>query len=305
MKKIKYILTSIYTFNTLLMDKNLDKYYTKLECVKKIVDITIKMFPEIKNYVEPSAGCGNVSNYLKNLGFNVVAYDILPENNNIIKADYLKTEIKIGNHITIGNPPFGYKGDLALKFLNKALFESYVVAFIMPITALKYSFQKQVNKEAKLIYQEILDKNSFELPNKEEYSCPSVFQIWSLPSLFNNNFDYIDLRIKKSIIKHKDFELYRHNATEISKKYIDYDWDFVIYAQGYKDYTKLFYKKDYNFLKEKINNTSDQFYFIKAKDNVVLDNLLKIDYDNLAHTNHITPGFCKNDIIKKYMELYG
>lgn len=299
MKKIKYILTSIYTFNTLLMDKNLDKYYTKLECVKKIVDITIKMFPEIKNYVEPSAGCGNISNYIKNLGFNVIAYDVLPENNNIIKADYLKTEIEIGNHITIGNPPFGYKGDLALKFLNKALFESCVVAFIMPITALKYSFQKQVNKEAKLIYQEILDKNSFELPNKEEYSCPSVFQIWSL-------YDFKkDLRETQSITKHKDFELYRHNATEISKKYIDYDWDFVIYAQGYKDYTKLFYKKDYNFLKEKINNTSDQFYFIKAKDNVVLDNLLKIDYNNLAHTNHITPGFCKNDIIKKYMELYG
>lgn len=45
----------------------------------------------------------------------------------------------------------------------------------MPITALKYSFQTQINRQAKLIYQEILDNNSFELTNKEEYSCPSVF----------------------------------------------------------------------------------------------------------------------------------
>lgn len=61
---------------------------------------------------------------------------------------------------------------------------------------------------------------------------------------------------------------------------------------------------DYDFLKNRIETTSDQFYFIKANNKSVLDNLLKINYNELAYTNHITPGFCKNDIIKKYMELY-
>ena len=288
-----------------LENKNLDKYYTKLKCVKRIVNKTFKLFPNVNNFVEPSAGNGNISNYLIKINKNVVSYDIMPEDKSIIKADYLKTTIKFNNHITIGNPPFGYKGDLAIKFLNKALTESIAVAFIMPITALKYSFQQKINKEAILIYQEILDKNSFELPNKQDYSCESVFQIWTEPSLFNNKLNYKNLRVKKPITKHKDFDLYRHNATDISRKYIDYDWDFAIYAQGYKDYTKIFYKNDYEFLKDKINKTNDQFYFIKAKDNKILQNLLKIDYNKLAHTNHITPGFCKNDIINEYLKLYG
>ena len=285
-------------------ENNLNKYYTKLKCVKKIVAKTIKMFPNVENFVEPSAGCGNISNYIKKLNKNVVAYDIMPENENIIKADYLIKKIKFNNHITIGNPPFGYKGDLALKFLNKALGESVAVAFIMPITALKYSFQEKVNRQAKLIYQEILDDNSFELPNKQEYSCASVFQIWTLPTLFNKELNYKNLRIARPLTKHKDFDLYRHNATQISKKYIDYDWDFAVYAQGYKDYTKIFYSNDYDLLKNKIETTSDQFYFFKAKNKNVLNNLLKIDYDKLAHTNHITPGFCKNDIINEYTKLY-
>ena len=283
---------------------NLDKYYTKEDCVNKIVKITVDIFPNVKNYVEPSAGSGNITNCLKEYNFNVLSYDILPENDDIIKADYLNTKIVCDKHITIGNPPFGYKGDLAIKFLNKALYESIAVAFIMPITALKYSFQKQINSDAILIYQENLPENSFELPNKQDYSCPCVFQIWMLPSLFNESLNYVNLRISKPLNKYKDFELYRHNATFSSKKYIDYDWDFALYAQGWKDYTKIFYKKDYEFLKERINNSNDQFYFIKANNTIVLNNLLKIDYNELAHKNHIIPGFCKNDIIKKYIELY-
>lgn len=97
---------------------------------------------------------------------NVIAYDILQEGKNIVRTNYLTTFIKPKNNITIGNPPFGYKGDLAIQFLNKALNESIAVAFIMPITAIKYSIQRQVNKYAKLIYQEILPIDSFELPTK-------------------------------------------------------------------------------------------------------------------------------------------
>lgn len=273
---------------------NLDKYYTKQDCVKHIVDITLKLFPNVSLFVEPSAGCGNISNYLKQLNYKVLAYDIAPEAPDIIQCDYLKERIHIDKHITIGNPPFGYKGSLAISFLNKALLESDAVAFIMPVTANKYSIQRQVLKSARLIYQEVLPSNSFELPDKTAYSCPSLFQVWSLES------DLPNLRLHKPKIKHPDFELYRHNATKCSQKYLDYDWDFVIYAQGWKDYTQKFFPKDYAFIKERILFSSDQFYFFKAKNKEVLNKLLSIDFEKLAHENHITPGFCKNDIIQEY-----
>lgn len=277
----------------------LDKYYTKDECVKHIVEITLKFFPDTTSFLEPSAGSGNISHYLKSLNLNVIAYDIAPESPDIIQSNYLTQRIPVDNHITIGNPPFGYKGDLAIAFLNKALLESRAVAFIMAITANKYSVQKKILKGARLIYQETLPNNSFELPDKTEYSCPSLFQIWTRESTLPN------LRLHKPSIKHNDFELYRHNATETSKKYLDYEWDFAVYAQGWKDYTQKFFPKDYEILKDKITNTSDQFYFFKAKDKNVLEKLLSINFDKLAHENHITPGFCKNDIIQEYEKLTG
>lgn len=146
-----------------------------------------------------------------------------------------------------------------------------------------------------MIYQEILLIDSFELPNKIPYKCPSCFQIWTL-----QDTNYKDLREQKPITTHKDFVCYRHNATKQTRKYIDYDWDFAVYCQGRKDYTKIFTNNDYDFLLNKIKTTSDQFYFFKAKDKQVLDKLLFINWQELAYTNHITPGFCKNDIVKIY-----
>ena len=214
----------------------LDKFYTKISCVKHIVKIVQDMFPEYRAFVEPSAGSGNISEYLRKIGCDVIAYDIAPEHENIIKADYLLTKVLKDKHLTIGNPPFGYKGKLAIEFLNKALTESDVVAFIMPITALKYSVQKNILKDANLLYQEILPRDSFELPDKENYSCASVFQVWS--SFYKGK----NLRAQKPVLSHKDFVLYRHNATQQSARYIDCDWDFAVYAQGRKDYHKRFFK---------------------------------------------------------------
>lgn len=288
--------------------KELDKYYTKTICAKHIAQVVFDMFKGIHCFIEPSAGAGNIGNYIiecgKNRGgFIVKQYDIEPEGKNIIKADYLNLQLKLEGIekrqiIIIGNPPFGYKGALAVKFLNKALTESRAVAFIMPITALKYSLQQHINRDACLIYNEVLPDNSFELPNGSDYKCKAVFQIWTLQDAT------VNLRKQKPLLKHNDFELYRHNATDGTRKYLDYDWDFAVYSQGRKDYEKIFDKRDYDFLKEKINATSDQFYFVKTKDNSVLSRLLKIDYKELAYKEHITPGFCKNDIFEKYAQLY-
>ena len=277
----------------------IDKFYTNSKCVKHITEIMLGFFPDVDFFIEPSAGCGNISHYLQEIGKKVAAYDLVPESPEIIQADYLKTEMPTEKHATIGNPPFGYKGDLAVAFLNKALQESEAVGFIMPITAKKYSLQNKVLSTAHLIYQEDLPKDSFELPDKTVYSCPAVFQIWSLGQCDKN------IRKQKPRTSHQDFIMYRHNATPQSARYIDKEWDFAVYAQGRKDYKKIFLPEDKDLLRDKINTTSDQFYFFKAMGDDILKRLLAIDFNDLAYRGHITPGFCKNDIVEEYEILFG
>lgn len=45
--------------------------------------------------------------------------------------------------------------------------------------------------------------------------------------------------------------------------------------------------------------------FIKAKDEIILERLLKIDFEKLSKKNTTIPGFGKADLVKEYKELYG
>jgi predicted RNA methylase len=282
------------------MKNNLyDKFYTHQYIAKHLIAKAIGFLHlnMLTTFIEPSAGNGSFSEVLAKEGYKVDAFDIMPENINIRQADFLKMESK-NYDLMIGNPPFGKKGDLAIKFINKGLKHCQFVAFILPATFLKYSAQSKIDKEAVLAFSEALPENSFFTPDGKSYNCPSVFQIWT------NYKTFINLREKKPNLSNSDFKIHRHNATEISKKYLDYDWDFCVYCQGRKDYNLKFFKeKDYNFVKERMNGSSDQFYFFKALNKEVLDKLLKIDFNNLAYENSITPGFSKWQIIKEYEKI--
>jgi predicted RNA methylase len=113
---------------------NLDKYYTSPDLAEYIVNKTKEIIGEenITEYIEPSAGAGVFLNYLDE---QYIAYDIKPEDNRIIKQDYLTLSLdyKKGRCV-IGNPPFGdRKNNLVKKFFNKCIELCDYVAFILPI----------------------------------------------------------------------------------------------------------------------------------------------------------------------------
>jgi len=111
-----------------LKRKNSDKFYTSEIIVNKCINL-IKEQINIKSddlCIEPSAGNGAFINNIKKLCNNYKFYDLEPENNEIIKQDYLEYDYKILNkklynkiHI-IGNPPFGRQSSLAIKFIKKS-----------------------------------------------------------------------------------------------------------------------------------------------------------------------------------------
>ena len=84
-----------------------DKYYTSQKLAKYCVEKTKEIIGEdnITEYIEPSAGSGVFLNYLDK---PYLAYDIEPEDERIVKTDWLTVNLdyKKGRCV-IGNPPFG------------------------------------------------------------------------------------------------------------------------------------------------------------------------------------------------------
>jgi hypothetical protein len=163
----------------------LNKFYTKKETIL-ICYNAIKKYLEIEKrdlIIEPSAGDGSFINIIKALSDNYIFYDIKPDHADIVKANFLKTDydpnpINRKIHI-IGNPPFGYKSSMAIKFIKHSanILKADSISFILPISFQKPSFQKSFPLNYHLICEIRLPMNSFTYFG-ESKKIKTVFQIW-------------------------------------------------------------------------------------------------------------------------------
>jgi len=127
-------------------DIELDKYYTPIEtanfCWDKVQEVI--GFNNISEIIEPS--CGNGAFYHHPLYTPHFGYDIEPEYYTdcgvIEQANFLEIDINyLYGRLFIGNPPFGYRNSLAIKFYNKCCELGDYVAFILPISQLNNNLQ--------------------------------------------------------------------------------------------------------------------------------------------------------------------
>ncbi len=173
--------------DTGLKRNTIDKYYTKnsivLDCINNFKNNVQLLANDI--IIEPSAGNGAFINEIKNisnnLGITYKFYDIEPENDGIIKQDFLNLDIKYNNkniHI-IGNPPFGRQSSIAIKFIKKCCEFANSISFILPRSFKKDSMKKYFTDYYHLIFEKDLDNNAF-IVNNIEYDVPCIFQIWIL-----------------------------------------------------------------------------------------------------------------------------
>ena len=186
---------------------NLDQYNTMPEvaeyCWKSLKKVLEKDGVVLSNYkfIEPSAGTGAFYNLLpKNRRIGI---DVEKFNNEYVQQDYLTWEPNFTDDrpcIAIGNPPFGYRGWLALAFLNKSAEFCDYVGFILPM-----SFQSDGKGSPKnrvegmrLIHSEHLTGDIFVRPNGEKIQVNTLWQVWkkgdapALPDLSLAD-EYIDL----------------------------------------------------------------------------------------------------------------
>lgn len=165
--------------------KEKDQFFTPVETAKYCFKVFQNFLRDNNDsdigytYIEPSAGDGS---FLKVLpAYRTFAVDIEPKAANIQTSDYLTWyPPKDNKYIVFGNPPFGLRGQLALKFINhSAQFADYV-CFILP--QLFESDGKGVPRKRvkgyNLVHSEKLDTNFYE-PNQKEIKINCIFQIWA------------------------------------------------------------------------------------------------------------------------------
>lgn len=278
--------------------KNLDKFYTKMKISRYLIGLSSEVLElDLKTYptLEPSAGGGAFSSQLD----NCIAYDIVPELDGIIQQDFLVDFPipNVENRISIGNPPFGKKGKLALEFLNKCGKLSRAVCFILPSTFRRWSVQNRIDKELRLVCDKDLPLDSFEF-NGKTYSLNCIFQIWTREM----RQDLPDLRIvTRPQISHPDLQIWQYNGTEENRKYLNENWDVAVYRQGYKDYSRVFTREtDFDEVKDIIMNTRIQMMLIKFNNEQAREIFGKMDLVKLSRNNLSTPGFGKADFIAEY-----
>lgn len=190
-----------------------DKYYTSPKLAEYVANKTKEIIGEenITEYIEPSAGSGVFLDYLDK---PYLAYDIEPEDDRIIKQDYLKLKLpyKQGRCI-IGNPP--YSKDLDIYFYKKSINFANYISFILPISQLNNNIKMY---EFDLVYSEDLGKRIY--TDRELHCCLNIYK---RPL---NKFN------KKPNYKLKDVEIKRHirKCNEIYKR--DFDYDIRICGRG-------------------------------------------------------------------------
>jgi len=144
-----------------------DKYYTSKELAKYVVNKT-KQF-NISEYLEPSAGAGVFLDYLPK---GTPAYDIEPEDERIIKADYLTLDIPyLKGRCIIGNPPYGRSNYASVQFFKKSIQIADYIVFIQPISQLNNNMYMY---DFDLVHSEDLGEQLYS--NKMVHCCLNIYK---------------------------------------------------------------------------------------------------------------------------------
>lgn len=178
-----------------------DKYYTPISLANHCWDKVFEIIGEenISEIIEPSVGNGSFLHHKERLPH--FAYDIEPECKNkcngvtnVIKADYLKQDIKyLYGRLIIGNPPYGRCMNMAQKFFKKSVEIADYIAFILPISQLNNTKSMY---EFDLIYSEDLGIQYY--TDRDLHCC---FNIYVRPKSGELN--------KKPSTKLNDITIYR------------------------------------------------------------------------------------------------
>ena len=164
-----------------------DSYFTSKETAKKCFDIFLNVCNEYNidvneyTFIEPGAGDGSFFDLMPK--DRRIGIDIIDRRADVIDSDFLKwmPDELDNKYITLGNPPFGIRGAIALAFINRSFLFSDAVGFILPMSF--HSDGKGTNMRrvinGHLIHSVIIENEKFYSPdNDKEIKVNILFQVW-------------------------------------------------------------------------------------------------------------------------------
>ena len=260
-----------------------EAYFTSSQVAEQCVDFVDHTYAldSFDLIVEPSAGDGAFLRLLpedKRIGL-----DIAPQEPHVVQTDFLDwLPGHSGRILTVGNPPFGARASLAVKFIEHAAKYSEVIAFILPMSFNKYTFTNRVPLNFHLV-DSMNISDVFSLDGND-VPVNTVFQIWQKRDV---------LRAKQiGARSHPDFEMRHAHLSRVSPLQLQdlrQGYDFAIAQVG-----NNFAPRDTSEL------TKGSYWFIKAKCSDVQERFEALDFAFLDGMNLAHKSLSKADIIAAY-----
>lgn len=161
-----------------------EQYYTPRELASELVLKVKALIPDFssRTVLEPAGGTGAFVDAAKLAGAKrVLSVDIEPKHRAVGKGDYLETEVKLQNAVTISNPPFGRNNSLSIPFFNRAAEHSEYIAFIVPRSWRKWSVINRLNRNFHLLLDEDLQIDYVDDTHTlitQKNLLKTCFQVW-------------------------------------------------------------------------------------------------------------------------------
>lgn len=161
-----------------------EQYYTPRELASELVLKVKALIPDFssRTVLEPAGGTGAFVDAAKLAGAKkVLSVDIEPKHRAVGKGDYLETELKLKNAVTISNPPFGRNNSLSIPFFNRAAEHSEYIAFIVPRSWRKWSVINRLNRNFHLVLDEDLQIDYVDDTHTlitQKNLLKTCFQVW-------------------------------------------------------------------------------------------------------------------------------
>ena len=139
-----------------------DALFTPVGTAERIVGFLLEQYPGWREleWFEPSAGGGSFIDAARGYGISVSGSDLVSLRSDIVEADFLSfdnhdlfsEELDLSGKIVFGNPPYGHKMQLAIKFINQAFkLGAEKVAFLLFGGVGTMSNLKKINGTVELI----------------------------------------------------------------------------------------------------------------------------------------------------------
>lgn len=261
-----------------------EEYYTSHDLAEMCVDFTKRYlsFDSFQYVLEPSAGDGVFGRLLPET--KRICIDIHPRSEIVEKCDFLRWHPPLlhGPILTIGNPPFGQRAALAVKFFERACTFSDAVAFILPRSFRKHTFLNRIDPMFHLAGQ--FDCDSFRTPDGEPLSVKSVFQVWVKRAIARET---IQLATTHDHFSLKHFHLSRTSPEGLEAARRNYDFAIAQVGANFRP-------------KDPIDVAAGSYWFVKAHREGVREVFERLDFSFLEGTNTAFMSLSKKDIIQAY-----